>query len=141
MFDLVADVERYPEFVPYCVGLVITSRRQEAERVQLVADMSVALKAIRESFTTQVTLKPAHNEILVAYLDGPFSHLENRWRFVEAPGGSDVDFYIDYAFRSPMLSLLMGGLFSAVFQRFTGVFEERAHKIYGTALRGPAPNV
>lgn len=131
MFDLVADVQRYPEFVPYCERLDVTSRKEIPEGSCLTATMQVAYKVVSESFTTRVTLKPTAHEILVEYLDGPFSHLENRWRFIEATGGCDVDFYIEYEFRSMMLALLLGSVFSKAFERFTGIFEDRARQVYG----------
>ena len=89
MFHLVADVQRYPEFVPLCKSLHIRGQRETAAGTVLVADMVVAYKMIRESFTSKVTLRPEDNEILVEYLDGPFRHLENRWRFEPVEGQPD----------------------------------------------------
>ncbi len=131
MFDLVADVESYPQFVPLCENLVITKRDGTPDRTVLTARMDVGYKAIRESLTTRVMLEPDKKRILVEYLDGPFRHLENRWSFHEAPGGCDVDFYITYEFKSLMLAMLMGALFDSAFRKFTRAFEERARKIYG----------
>ncbi|MGE3711001.1 MAG: type II toxin-antitoxin system RatA family toxin [Hyphomicrobiaceae bacterium] len=132
MFDLVADVERYPEFLPLCEGLTLKSREEKADRTVLVATMTAGYKAIREQFTTRVTLLPTEQQVLVEYLDGPFRRLENRWRFKTAPGGCDVDFYIDYEFRSAMLGLLVGALFDKAFRRFVEAFEKRAREIYGS---------
>ncbi|MDX2259059.1 MAG: SRPBCC family protein [Hyphomicrobiaceae bacterium] len=131
MFDLVADVERYPEFVPLCESLVVTERRQEGERQVLIARMGIGYKAIRETFATRVTLDTAGDRILVEYVDGPFRRLENRWRFLPAPGGSEIDFYIDYEFRSAMLALVMGAVFDKAFRKFAAAFEARAEAIYG----------
>lgn len=141
MFDLVADVESYPQFVPLCERLAITKREGTPERTVLTARMDVGYKAIRESLTTRVVLEPGKKRILVEYLDGPFRHLENRWSFQEAPGGCEVDFYITYEFRSFMLAMLMGALFDSAFRKFTRAFEERARKIYGApqASGHPAP--
>jgi coenzyme Q-binding protein COQ10 len=132
MFALVADVERYPEFLPLCEDLRVMRRVQSGEGIEsLVATMSVGYKAIRESFTTRVTLDRPRLRITVEYVDGPFKYLENRWTFRERPGGSEVEFYIDYEFRSFALGLLMGSVFDKAFKRFTEAFEERANEIYG----------
>lgn len=133
MFDLVADIERYPEFVPMCESLAVLSRADRDDGSVLVATMTVGYKAIRESFASRVTLWPAEPRVLVEYLDGPFRRLENRWRFLPAPGGCDIDFYIDYEFRSPLLGLLMGALLDKAFRRFTAAFEERARTVYGSS--------
>lgn len=135
MFKLVADVERYPEFVPLCERLHVRRHVASGEGVDiLVADMTVAYKMFRESFTSQVTLDRPRLTIVVEYLDGPFSHLENRWTFRPRNGdeaGSDVEFYISYEFRSRTLGLLMGAMFDAAFRRFADAFEKRADEIYG----------
>ena len=142
MFDLVADVERYPEFLPLCEGLTLRSRQEIEGRTVLVARMTAGYQAIREHFTTRVTLVPDENRVLVEYLDGPFRHLENRWTFRAVPGGTDVDFFIEYEFKSRMLGLLVGALFDKAFRRFAEAFEARARTIYGyrppTAMPYPA---
>lgn len=132
MFDLVADVERYPEFVPMCESLYVRKRSGEADGVEIIiADMTVAYKVIRETFSSRVTLDRQRLAILVEYLDGPFSHLENRWRFrPENEKVSEVDFYIAYEFRSKMLGMVMGALFDSAFRRFAEAFERRADRIY-----------
>ncbi|MBU1209797.1 MAG: type II toxin-antitoxin system RatA family toxin [Alphaproteobacteria bacterium] len=130
MFDLVADVERYPEFVPLCESLKVTSRETRGDAEIVVAKMGVGYKAIRESFATRITLQREKYEILVEYLDGPFSHLENRWRFLPVDDGCEVDFYLDYEFRSRMLALVMGAVFDKAFAKFSTAFEARAGKIY-----------
>ena len=138
MFYLVADVERYPEFLPLCESLIVLSRRVEGGLTILEARMGVGYKAIRETFTSRVTLTPAAPSnmpatpsILVEYLDGPFRRLENRWRFIPTVGGSDIDFYVDYEFRSPVLAILMGAMFDKAFRQFASAFEERARQVYG----------
>ena len=93
--------------------------------------MTVGYRAIRESFTSRVTLKPQQNEIDVAYLDGPFTHLDNRWRFRDVPGGSEIHFFIDYVFASRVLGLLMGTVFDKAVKRYAEAFEERARVVYG----------
>jgi len=133
MFELVADVERYPEFVPLCSSLKVRRRIEGSEGVLiLVADMAVAYKVIHESFVSRVTLDRPNLQILVEYLDGPFSHLENRWTF--RPTGErtcEVRFFISYEFRSRMLGLLLGSMFDLAFRRFATAFEQRADKVYG----------
>lgn len=134
MFDLVADVEKYPQFVPLCQNLVVKKRIEDESGITvLVADMTVAYKVIRETFTSRVTLDKAHLTILVEYIDGPFSHLENRWTFKDTETtGSEVIFSIDYEFKSRTLGLVMGAMFDAAFKRFASAFEARADQVYGT---------
>jgi coenzyme Q-binding protein COQ10 len=133
MFDLVADVERYPQFVPMCRSLAVRRRTPESEdREVVVADMTVAYKFIRETFTSRVTLDRPKLEILVEYLEGPFRTMNNRWRFRPTGEGScEVEFFITYEFRSRTLGLLMGGVFDAAFRRFAAAFERRADQVYG----------
>ena len=134
MFDLVADVERYPEFVPLCQALKVRQRRKNADdgTETIVADMTVSFKLVKETFTSEVTLDRANLKILVRYLKGPFSSLENRWTF--EPKGEEaceVGFFIAYEFRSRMLATLMGAMFDAAFTRFSAAFEKRADMVYG----------
>jgi coenzyme Q-binding protein COQ10 len=133
MFDLVADVERYPEFVPLCRALKVRRRIEEPEGVEvIVADMTVAYKLVRESFTSRVTLDRPNLQILVEYLEGPFSHLENRWTFHPvAERACEVEFFISYEFRSRTLGMLMGTMFDLAFRRFAAAFERRADQVYG----------
>ena len=136
MFDLVADVERYPEFVPLCKALKVRSRREDPDgRETLVADMNVGYKLIRETFTSRVTLDKPNLKLKVEYIDGPFSRLENIWTFKDEPEGDDsrVSFFIDYEFRSRTLGALMGSMFDAAFRKFAGAFERRADAVYGRA--------
>jgi len=131
MFDLVSDVEHYPEFLPLCEALVVKNRKERDGKELLIADMTVGYKAIRETFTTQVLLNRAERVIDVKYIDGPFRYLDNRWRFVEAGGGGcTVDFFIDYEFKSRILGALMGSMFDRAFRMFTDAFEKRAATIY-----------
>jgi len=140
MFGLVADVERYPEFVPLCRSMRVLRRTTANGREVVVAEMEVAYKLVRESFTSRVTLDRERLEILVEYLDGPFSRMENRWRFLTvgegaaAPGGTaacDVEFFIAYEFKSRALGVLMGAVFDAAFRRFAAAFEHRADAVFG----------
>jgi coenzyme Q-binding protein COQ10 len=133
MFDLVADVEHYPEFVPLCESLRVRKRLQEGGKDIVVADMTVAYKLLRQTFTSRVTLDRANLQILVEYLEGPFRQLNNRWSFRAAGDRAcDVDFYIAYEFRSRTLGALMGTVFDAAFRRFASAFEQRADQVYGT---------
>ena len=151
MFDLVADIERYPEFVPLCRSMRVRRRFQEDGREVVVAEMTVAYKLLRETFASRVTLDREALVIDVAYLDGPFSRMENRWRFHEVPAmregtavagevgagaeetACDVEFFISYEFRSRTLALLMGAMFDAAFRRFAAAFERRADIVFGRA--------
>jgi coenzyme Q-binding protein COQ10 len=133
MFDLVADVERYPEFVPLCQSLKVRQRTNEGAKTVIIADMSVAYKLIRQDFTSRVTLDRAKLEILVEYLEGPFRSLNNHWTFRPVDEHTcDVDFFLAYEFRSRTLGVLMGAMFDAAFRRFAGAFERRADQVYGT---------
>lgn len=135
MFDLVADIERYPEFVPMCEKLVVRQRTQNPDGTEaIVADMTVSFKLVRETFTSRVTLDKPNRKILVEYLRGPFSKMENRWTFEPlAEDASNVVFFINYEFKSRMLAMLMGAMFDAAFQRFAGAFEKRADEVYSRA--------
>ncbi len=136
MLDLVADVERYPEFLPLCEALTVLSRGREGEIELLTADMTVGYKAIRETFKSRVRLDRVRCEVAAAGVPGamgPFSLLENRWQFQAVPGGCVVDFYISYELRSAMLQMLVGALFERAFRRYTEAFEERARSVYGVA--------
>jgi coenzyme Q-binding protein COQ10 len=133
MFDLVADVERYPEFVPLCQSLKVRQRTPKPDGTEIVvADMTVSFNLVRQGFTSEVTLDRPNLKITVRYLRGPFSNLENRWSFEpKGEGASDVGFFIAYEFKSRMLALLMGSMFDAAFARFSAAFEKRADVVYG----------
>ena len=131
MFALVADIERYPQFLPLCEALAIRSRKERDGRTVLVADMTVGYKAIRETFTTQVYLKPDERIIDVKYIDGPFKYLSNVWGFEPASDGCFVRFFIDYEFKSRILGAMMGSMFDRAFRMFAEAFEKRADVVYG----------
>lgn len=133
MFDLAADVEKYPQFVPLCQSLRVRKRTPgEGGTETLVADMTVAYKVMRETFVSRVTLDRANLQIRVEYLDGPFSHLDNRWAFKPvSETACEVEFFIAYEFKSRMLGMLMGAMFEAAFRRFAEAFERRADVVYG----------
>ena len=132
MFDLVADVEAYPEFVPLCERLVVRAQRQDGEEQILVADMTIGYKVIRETFTSQVTIDRPALTIRADYLDGPFRFMENHWTFAPAgEGQSDIGFHIAYEFKSRALALVMGTMFDRVFRTLSEAFEKRADVVYG----------
>ena len=133
MFDLVADVERYPEFVPLCSALKVRRRNPQADGTELIAaDMTVSFKLVKETFTSEVMLDRKNLKIIVRYLQGPFSSLENRWTFEpKGDDACDVGFFIAYEFKSRVLASLMGSMFDAAFARFSAAFEKRADMIYG----------
>ena len=136
MFELVADVESYPQFVPMCRALKVRQRTPGGEGTEIiVADMTVSFKLVRETFRSRVTLERSKLQILVEYLQGPFSHMQNRWSF--KPSGDetcDIEFFIDYEFKSRMLGMLMGAMFDAAFRRFATAFEQRADRVYGRKI-------
>lgn len=128
LFDLVAGVERYPEFLPWCLGSRIRSRRENV----IVADLIIGFKGIRESFTSRVTLNRPDMRIDVAYLDGPFRYLNNHWIFRALPDDAcEIDFFVDFEFRSRILQRIIGVLFNEAVRRMVSAFESRANDLYG----------
>jgi coenzyme Q-binding protein COQ10 len=131
MFDLVADVEAYPKFLPLCRALRVRKRTDSNGVVTFIADMEVGYKAIRETFTSRVACERDSLKILVEYIDGPFKFLENRWSFQDRGEACQVEFHIAYEFKSRALGLLVGGMFDAAFRKFVDAFEKRADAVYG----------
>lgn len=131
MFDLVADVEKYPDFLPYCLALRVTSQRLVGGSGGLEADMIVAYGAFRERFRTRVALDRPHRRIDVDYVEGPFRRLVTHWRFADLPEGSEVDFVIDFEFRSLILQTAASSVFERLFARMSDAFVRRAHEVYG----------
>ncbi len=131
MFRLVADVERYPEFLPWCVASRIHSHEQDEASHTTVADLMVSFKGIRESFRSEVNGNSISNRIDVRYLRGPFERLENLWLFNRNIDGTcTVDFHIDFTFRSRVLQMLIGTMFEHVVETMVDAFEERADALY-----------
>lgn len=125
-----ADIERYPEFLPWCTALRV--RRRDGNKI--IADMSIGFKLVRETFTTEVTLRPETREIHVTYINGPFRYLTNHWRFTSGgEGACEVTFDIDFEFRSKLLQTLIGAVFHEVISRMVKAFQERAKQLYGPA--------
>jgi len=127
MFALVADVERYPEFLPWCVG----ARIRERGPTLIVADLIIGFRLIRERFTSRVALSPPSG-IDVAYTDGPFRYLNNHWGFDPVPGGCRVDFFVDFEFKSRLLQKMIEMLFGEAVRRMVAAFETRAKQLYGS---------
>ena len=135
MFDLVADVRRYPEFLPWVAALRVRSDNQTAT----VADMIVGFKGLRESFTSKVE-KERPNRIHVDYVDGPLKYLRNDWRFnADGQGGCTVHFCVDFQFKNRMFEMLAGQVFDTALRLMIGAFERRAHHLYGA--RSSAPGI
>jgi coenzyme Q-binding protein COQ10 len=125
LFDMVADVRRYPEFLPWCVGARVVSQTE----AELVADLTIGFKMFRETFRSQVTLeRPDH--VHVRYLNGPFRYLNNHWRFKPVPGGTEVDFFVDFEFRSRLLQAVIGTVFNEAVRLMVRAFERRAMVLY-----------
>ncbi len=131
MFGVVADVEHYPEFLPWCGGLRVKSREKIGETEILVADMLVSYHGLRERYTSRVTLDPIARTIVAAHVQGPFAHLDNQWRFEPTEHGCRVYFAIDFAFKSRVLSALAGVAFELVARKMADAFAVRAAKLYG----------
>jgi coenzyme Q-binding protein COQ10 len=135
MYALVADVEKYPEFLPWCLA----SRIRKREGAVMFADLIIGFKMVRERFTSRVELNEAERRINVQYTDGPFQYLNNHWIFLEHEGGCCVDFYVDFEFRSKMLQKIMGLLFNEAVRRMVQAFETRADNLYGRESPPPSP--
>ncbi len=132
MYDLIADIEAYEEFLPWVAAARITKRQVEADHEIVDADLVVSFKVFREKFGSRVTLKPAKYEIDVAYLDGPFKYLNNHWSFTPIDDTScEVDFFVDFEFLSFILQKLIGAVFAEAMERIVRAFEARAKDLYG----------
>jgi coenzyme Q-binding protein COQ10 len=131
MFDLVADVRRYPEFLPWCVGARVVSQNEG----ELIADLTIGFKMFRETFRSRVTLERPHH-VHVEYLTGPFRYLNNHWRFHPVPGGSEVDFFVDFEFKSRLLQAVIGTVFNEAVRLMVRAFERRAMMLYGRERPG-----
>lgn len=127
LYALVAGVEHYPKFLPWCLGARI---RERSDRL-MVADLIIGFKMFRERFTSKVTLSPETKRIDVEYTDGPFKYLKNHWIFLPHPQGCEIDFYVDFEFRSKLLQKTIELLFNEAVKRMVGAFETRARQLYG----------
>lgn len=132
MYDLVANIEAYPEFIPWCAALRVVSKDVNEGKGTMLADMVVAYKVFREKFRSKVFLEPERNHIHAHYTDGPFETLQTEWRFADLPeGGSTIDFFIEFHFRNVLLQSTARIVFEKAFARMTDAFVDRAHEIYG----------
>lgn len=127
MYKLVAEVDRYPEFLPWCVA----ARVRERSETLLVADLLIGFRIFRERFTSRVTLDEPGKRIDVIYAEGPFKYLENHWAFDDHPEGCEIDFYVDFEFRSRLLQRAIEALFTEAVHRMVAAFESRARALYG----------
>ncbi|HIJ62159.1 MAG TPA: type II toxin-antitoxin system RatA family toxin [Rhodospirillaceae bacterium] len=130
LYNLVADIERYPDFLPWCIAARVRNREGNV----LMADLVIGFKMIRERYTSRVTL--GDGRIEVVYTEGPFKYLNNHWIFTPSgDGGTTIEFYIDFEFRSKLLKAVMGALFNEAVGLMVGAFERRARQLYGTGGR------
>jgi len=127
LYELVVDIERYPEFLPWCLGARIRTREEDL----IVADLIIGFKMFRERFTSRVAPDAAGRRIDVAYAEGPFKYLENHWVFEDHPEGCLIDFYVDFEFRSKLLQKVIETLFHEAVRRMVAAFETRARHLYG----------
>lgn len=138
MYALIADVARYPEFLPWCAAARVRSVKPlpDGSGEVMDADLIISFKVYRERFGSRVTLRPGKRSIDVEYLDGPFRYLKNHWLFHEAAGGGcEIDFFVDFEFRSAILQRLIGLVFTEAMHRIVRAFEKRAEVLYGTRSR------
>ena len=136
LYALVVDIERYPEFLPWCLGARIKSQREDL----IVADLIIGFKMFRERFTSRVMPNADAQRIDVTYAEGPFKYLENHWRFEEHPEGCLIDFYVDFEFRSKLLQKVIEALFHEAVRRMVAAFETRARALYGAPQGTPLPD-
>lgn len=146
LYALVADIESYPSFLPWCIAARNRKRedREDGEPGEIVwSDLVVGFKMFRERFTSKVTLTPPDDadkaRIDVEYVDGPLKYLQNRWIFLpDGNGGCEIDFFVDFEFRNRLFQRIVGGLFQEAVTRMVGAFEARAHALYGEPSRRAA---
>ena len=130
LYALVADVARYPEFLPWCLAARIRSK----DEAHLVADLMIGFQMFKERFTSHVRLDEGAMEIHVEYAEGPFKYLSNQWRFLDHPEGCEIDFYVDFEFNSRILQTVIESLFTEAVKKMVGAFEQRADALYGQRL-------
>lgn len=130
MYDLVADVARYPEFLPWCSAARVRSVTEQSDTALMKADLVISFKVFRERFTSQVVLAPKAKTIDTEYLDGPFRYMKSNWAFKDVDGGCEVSFFVDFAFRNMILQRMIGMIFNEAMQRIVRAFEQRAADLY-----------
>lgn len=132
MYDLVADVGKYPEFLPWCSAARMRRTYDDGRARVLEADLVISFKVFREKFGSRVTLYDADHRIDTEYLDGPFKYMKSNWSFADAAdGGCDVSFHVDFEFKNAMLQTIIGVVFNEAMHRIVRAFEQRAHALYG----------
>ncbi|MBL4863983.1 MAG: type II toxin-antitoxin system RatA family toxin [Rhodobiaceae bacterium] len=131
LFDLVSDIEKYPEFLPWCIGVRVRERGTAGENKIIVADVLISYKMFREKFRSRVEINPKTLSIDVEYLSGPFKHLDNHWKFEPHDGGTRVDFAVDFEFKSRILERMVSGLFDRAVHKVVTAFFDRADELYG----------
>ena len=131
MYDLVADVASYPEFLPWTAAARIRSVEDKGDYSEMLADLVVSFKVFRERFGSQVLLWPEQKKIDTSYLDGPFKHLESTWQFMDVDGGCEVNFEVDFEFKNRILQGAAGMFFNEAMHRIVRAFEERAKELHG----------
>ncbi len=131
MYDLVADVASYPQFLPWCAAARIRRRVPQGTEELMEADLVISFKVFRERFGSRVVLKPETRQIDTEYIDGPFKYMKSTWSFAEAEGGCEVSFFVDFEFRNAILQGIIGVVFNEAMQRIVRAFERRAAELYG----------
>jgi len=132
MYDLVADVGKYPEFLPWCAAARVRSREDRGDHEVMEADLVISFKVFRERFGSRVTLWPDDMRIETEYLDGPFRYMKSDWRFKDTETGCDVSFFVDFEFKNAVLQGIIGVVFNEAMQRIVRAFENRAAQLYDT---------
>ena len=130
MYDLVADVGSYPEFLPWCAAARIKSVTVDGDSTVMAADLVVSFKAFRERFSSKVVLHSENLFIDTEYLDGPFKYMKSNWKFEDVPGGCAVSFFVDFQFKNVILQKVIGLVFNEAMQRIVRAFETRANSLY-----------
>ena len=131
MYDLVADVGSYPQFLPWCAAARVKSTTDQGDHKVMEADLVISFKVFRERFTSRVVLWPDAHKIDTEYLDGPFRYMKSNWAFADTEGGCDVSFFVDFEFRNRVLQGIIGVVFNEAMQRIVRAFERRAAELYG----------
>ena len=131
MFDLVADVRSYPQFLPWTAATRISSENTTDDHTVMLADLVVSFKVFRETFASKVTMWPTKHQIDTSYIEGPFKHMESRWVFRDIDGGVEVVFDVDFEFKNRLLQSAAGMFFNQAMQTIVRAFETRAQELYG----------
>ncbi len=131
MYELVADVQSYPKFLPWTAAARIRTNEDRGDHRVMEADLVISFKVFRERFTSRVVLWPEDMKIDTEYLDGPFKFMRSNWSFADVDGGCEVSFYVDFEFKNAILQRIIGVVFNEAMQRVVKAFEKRAQALYG----------